>query len=91
MCTPSAVNVSGTTFQANATFSTSVLFGALLYSTDAGVTWNVLTDTGGNIYANPAVWLTGRTYTYPTASFMLKITFNTNNSCALESTIFYVV
>ncbi len=91
MCTPSAVTISGTTFQANATFTTSVLFGALLYSTDGGVTWNAMIDNSGNLYANPAVWLAGRTYNVPAAFFSLKITFNTNNDCALESTQFFVV
>lgn len=91
MCSPSAVGVTPTTFQANATFTTNVLFGALLYSTDGGVTWNAMTDTGGNLYANPAAWLAGRTYNIPAVFFSLKITFNTNDSCALESSQFFVV
>jgi hypothetical protein len=91
MCTPSAIALSASSFQANAVFTTNVTLAALLYSADGGITWNVMTDTSGNIYGNPAVWLAGRQYTTPVGSFGLKITFTTTDNCSFESGIFFVV
>ncbi len=83
LCT-SSVSVVGTTITANATLSASVVTAALLYSTNYGLTWNALTDTGGNLYANPATWLTGRTFSKPVGAVQVKVTFSTVNDCGLE-------
>jgi len=83
MCTSTA-SVVGTTLTVNATLSANVLTAALLYSTDYGLTWNVLADVGGNIYANPAIWLAGRTYNKPSGAVLAKVTFSTTSDCGLE-------
>ncbi len=86
MCT-SSVSVVGTTITANATLSASVTFAALLYSTDYGLTWLPLIDNGGSLYANPAVWLAGRTFTKPAGAVQAKVSFSTNNDCGLEGIV----
>jgi hypothetical protein len=83
LCT-SSVGVVGVTITANATLSASVVTAALVYTTDYGLTWNVLADNGGNIYANPAVWLAGRTYTKPAGAVQVKVSFSTVTGCGLE-------
>ena len=80
----STASVVGTTLTVNATLSANVVTAALLYSTDYGLTWNVLADVGGNIYANPATWLTGRTYNKPSGAVLAKVTFSTTSDCGLE-------
>lgn len=86
MCT-SSVSVVGTTITANATLSASVTFAALLYSTDYGLTWSPLADNGGNLYANPAAWLAGRTFTKPAGAVQAKVSFSTNDDCGLEGVV----
>jgi hypothetical protein len=83
MCTSTA-SVVGTTLTVNATLSANVLTAALLYSTDYGLTWDVLADVGGNIYANSATWLAGRTYNKPSGAVLAKVTFSTTSDCGLE-------
>ena len=93
MCSPVAIPISGTVYQVNVTFTTSVSFAALVTSCDGGVTWNAVADTSGNLYANPATWLAGRQYTYTCPlSFLtvLKVVFVTNDGCSLESAPFYI-
>lgn len=83
MCTSSA-SVAGTTVTVTATLSANVVTAALAYSTDYGLTWTALADTGGTLFANPAIWLAGRTYAKPLGATNVKVTFSTASGCGFE-------
>lgn len=89
MCTTtvSYLTPSPSQFTVTALLDGSVVTAALLISTDYGFTWQPITDTVGNLYANPATWALGRVYNNPVGTFYLKVTFTTTDECGLEGSI----